>query len=215
VLDAGCGAGGTCIRAAQRGAEIDGLDFAEGMIRVARERLPNARFRVGDIQALPYEDGSFDVIISANAVQFVDAPVTALREMGRVCHADGRVVIGIWGRPEENEYFTLLQAVLALLPSPPTKSLPWALSAPGLLERMIAEAGLNMINQGSADCPFEYPDDETFWRALGSSGLQQMVARTVGEGRVKAAMFEAVTPYRERDGRIRMENRMRYITATP
>ncbi len=215
LLDAGCGTGGMCILAARRGARVHGLDAAEGAIRVAHERLPSGDFRVEDIQALPYADAAFDAVLSANTVQFVSDPAMALRELRRVCRADGRVVVGIWGTTEENEYATVIRALVELLPSPLAIRLPWSLSAPGLLENIVTQARLCVIGQGAVDCPFDYPDDETFWRALGGSGVQQMVARVVGEERVRATMFDAVTPYRKHDGHIRMENRMRYIVSTP
>ncbi|MBV9808894.1 MAG: class I SAM-dependent methyltransferase [Solirubrobacterales bacterium] len=57
VLDVGCGAGGFSRQAVDAGATVIGIDAAPGMIEVARERVPNAHFDIGDIQSLPYEDG--------------------------------------------------------------------------------------------------------------------------------------------------------------
>src|SRR5438093_11813299 len=54
VLDAGCGAGGASMLAAGRGALVNGLDAAEALLAIARERVPDADFRVGDLDALPY-----------------------------------------------------------------------------------------------------------------------------------------------------------------
>lgn len=215
LLDAGCGAGGGCLLAYARGAEVDGFDIAEGMIRVARERLPEGSFRVGDMQALSYGDAEFDVVLAANSIQFADDPAAAIRELRRVCRPGGRVVIGVWGRDNECQYLDLLRSIYRLLPSPPDIVPPARLSAPGVLAAIAEEAGLRVISEGAADCPFAYPDDDTFWRALGSSGIQVMVARAVGEGPMKAAMFAAVARYRRLDGTIRMENRMRYLAATP
>lgn len=215
LLDVGCGAGGACVLAHARGAAVAGLDIAEGMVTVAQERLPSGQFRVGDARSLPYGDATFDVVFSANTVMLVDDPVGVVREMGRVCRPDGRVIVSVWGRPEECEYYHHLHAVYALLPSPPTILPPWSLSADGMLARVIEQAGLRRISEGVADCPFAYPDDETFWQALGSSGIQQMVARRVGEERVRAAMFASAEPYRTADRGIRMENRMRYVVAMP
>lgn len=214
LLDVGCGAGGTCLLALARGAEVHGIDSAAGMVAVAQERAPAGRFRVTDAKSLPYDDGSFDVVIAANTVQFVDDPIAVVREMGRVCRANGRIVVGIWGGEGECEYADLLRAVYALLPSPPTVLPPMSLSAPGALAHVMEQVDLHIIGWGVAECPFTYPDDETMWRALGSSGIQQVVSRRVGEERVREAMFGAVIPYRKADGSIRMENRMRYVAAT-
>ena len=53
-LDAGCGGGGASVLAAERGAQVSGIDAAEGLVAFARERVPNGDFRVGDIETLPF-----------------------------------------------------------------------------------------------------------------------------------------------------------------
>ena len=60
LLDAGCGAGLALRLAADRGAAVSGLDASAPLLEVARGRLPGAGLRTGDIQALPYDDASFD-----------------------------------------------------------------------------------------------------------------------------------------------------------
>ena len=70
VLDIGCGSGELCALAAGRGAEVAGIDAAEGMIEIARRRVPGADLRVGPMEQLPWEDGAFDVATAVNALQF-------------------------------------------------------------------------------------------------------------------------------------------------
>src|SRR5687768_17412550 len=60
ILDAGCGPGGMAAKLMQRGYEVWGLDIAEPMIRHARERCGTDRFRVGDIERIPFPDNTFD-----------------------------------------------------------------------------------------------------------------------------------------------------------
>src|SRR5215212_10391565 len=62
LLDAGCGAGGASVIAADRGAKVSGIDASPALIEIARERLPNGDFRIGDLEALPFEDATFDVV---------------------------------------------------------------------------------------------------------------------------------------------------------
>jgi ubiquinone/menaquinone biosynthesis C-methylase UbiE len=69
--------------AAKRGATVAGLDAAEGLIAVARERNPEADIRLGDLENLPFADGSFTAATSFNAVQYADDPRRALRELAR------------------------------------------------------------------------------------------------------------------------------------
>src|SRR5438874_3048660 len=54
LLDAGCGAGGASVLAAGRGAQVNGLDAAQGLLAIARERVPDGDFQLGDLEALPY-----------------------------------------------------------------------------------------------------------------------------------------------------------------
>ncbi len=89
MLDAGCGGGGASFLAAQRGAEVSGIDAAEQLVAFARERLPNRDFRVGDIEYLPFEDDAFDAVFAANSLQFSGDRIATLREFGRVCAQGG------------------------------------------------------------------------------------------------------------------------------
>ncbi len=70
MLDMGCGTGELCRLAIERGAEAAGIDAAEGMVELARAKLPGADLRVGQIEELPWDDDSFDVVTGLNSFQF-------------------------------------------------------------------------------------------------------------------------------------------------
>ena len=93
VLDCGCGAGRFTRLAADRGAAVAGIDASSGMIEIAAERTPEGDFRVGDIEDLPWESKSFDVVTGFSAFQFADDKVQALSEAGRVSRHAVAVVI--------------------------------------------------------------------------------------------------------------------------
>src|SRR5436305_7031013 len=118
VLDAGCGAGGASVLAAGRGAHVNGLDAAEALLAIARARVPDADFRAGDLDALPYADGTFDAILAADVLPYVADPAAALRGLRRVCAPGARVVIAIWGAPDECELSAIVAAVREILPRP-------------------------------------------------------------------------------------------------
>ena len=84
VLDVGCGSGLTLVLAAQRGATPSGLDISPGLLGIARERLPAADLREGDMESLPHRDAAFDAVVGVNAFQFAGDPRRALREAARV-----------------------------------------------------------------------------------------------------------------------------------
>src|SRR5688572_25666857 len=97
VLDIGCGAGVFLGLVAERGAKPIGLDASEALIAAARARVPNADLSVGDMEALPYEDDSFDLVTGFNSFFFATDIVAALREAGRVAEPGAPVVIQVWG----------------------------------------------------------------------------------------------------------------------
>src|SRR5579864_9434803 len=100
LLDAGCGAGGASVLAAGRSARVNGLDAAEALLAIARARVPDGDFRLGDLEALPYGDETFDAIIVADVLPYVADPLAALRELRRVCARQGRVLLALWEAPE-------------------------------------------------------------------------------------------------------------------
>ena len=215
ILDAGCGGGGACVLAAGRGAVVSGLDASEPLVEVARDRVPLGDFRVGDLETLPFADGSFDAVIAASSIQYAEDRVAALRELGRVATRDGRIAVGLWSTPDKVDFRMVFAAVRDALPEPPPGDGPFGLSEPGTLEGLIESAGMNVIAAAEADCPFVYPDTETFWKANIASGPLQGAMEVVGEDILKAVLSDAVEPYRTDDGGLRFENAFRYVTAQP
>jgi SAM-dependent methyltransferase len=100
VLDIGCGTGNAALLAGRAGAAATGLDPAARLIEVARERAAalgvDARFVIGDAQALPVGDAEFDVVVSVFALIFAADPDRALAEALRVLRPDGRALLTAW-----------------------------------------------------------------------------------------------------------------------
>ena len=99
VLDVGCGAGDEVITLGRMVGETGravGLDMSETMVVEGRRRAAEAgvraEFRVGDAQALPFEDRSFDAVRIERTLQHLADPSRALAELRRVCRPGGRVV---------------------------------------------------------------------------------------------------------------------------
>lgn len=66
-LDIGCGAGMAAQLASERGASVTGIDAAAPLIEVARQRTPDGEFHVGDIEALPFDDDTFNCVTGFNS----------------------------------------------------------------------------------------------------------------------------------------------------
>ena len=97
ALDIACGPGIIAEALARGAREVVGCDITPRMLEMARERcaragLSNVRFVPGRAEALPFEDGEFDAVVSRSAVHHFTDPVAAFREMTRVVRKGGRVV---------------------------------------------------------------------------------------------------------------------------
>lgn len=215
VLDLGCGAGVFCRLAADAGASVTGIDAAPALVELASERVPEGRFDVGDIQTLPYEDGSFDVVSAFNSLQFVPDPGAALAEARRVCTQGARIYILVWGRQENTQLVAVMKALHALVPPrPPGGPGAFALSPPGLLEELAARAGFTPTETGYLELPYEYFDEATMLRAQRSSGPAVLAARTSGEEAVDRAITHAFAPFRTASGGYVISTEYRYLAAT-
>ena len=93
VLDAGCGTGAMAEELIRRGYEVWGFDIAEAMVRYVHERFGQSRFRVGDIDHIPFPDNTFDAVVCLGVLAFLDADEPALREIWRVLKPGGRAVL--------------------------------------------------------------------------------------------------------------------------
>jgi SAM-dependent methyltransferase len=213
LLDAGCGGGGASVLAAQLGANVSGLDASEALIAIAGERVPQGDFRVGDLEELPYDANTFDVVIAALSVQYAANPSAALQEVKRVSKFKCYLVISTWGLPEHCEQRVVFKAVSDTLPNPPSGGGPFALSKPGALENLVGQAGWSVVESNEVECPFEYKDLDTHWQAQRSGGPIQSAISAVGEERLRRVVEQAIEPYQTNTGGVRLENRFRYVTA--
>lgn len=99
VLDVGCGTGELLrrVRANVPDAVLAGLDPVPEMLDVAREKLSGRDdLRVGYADRLPWNAGTFDVVVSCNMFHCISEPLTALREMARVLRPTGALVLTDW-----------------------------------------------------------------------------------------------------------------------
>ena len=99
VLDVGCGTGVLAREAVRRvglEGQVVGLDLNEGMLAVAARTEPNIEWRQGDAASLPFEDASFDVVVSQFALMYFPERVRSLSEMWRTLASGGRLAIAAW-----------------------------------------------------------------------------------------------------------------------
>lgn len=100
VLDVGCGSGQTALPAARQGAIVSGIDIAANLIDAARWRAKveklNVKFEEGDAEQIPYQDASFDKVISMIGAMFAPRPEQVVAEFARVCRSGGILRMANW-----------------------------------------------------------------------------------------------------------------------
>jgi SAM-dependent methyltransferase len=121
VLDVGCGTGVVAITAARMGAKVSALDLTPELLQRARENSKIASvevdWREGDVEKLPFGDGTFDVVLSQFGHMFAPRPSVAIAEMLRVLKPGGTIAFSTW--PPELFTGRMFRLVSGYMPPPP------------------------------------------------------------------------------------------------
>ena len=121
VLDVACGSGNATIPAAKTGAKTTGLDITPELIEAGKKNAAEAGVEIdwieGDAQDLPFDDDSFDVVLSVFGCMFAPDHRKAAAELARVLKPGGRLVVAAW-RPEGNTG-RMFSTIASHLPPPP------------------------------------------------------------------------------------------------
>jgi SAM-dependent methyltransferase len=100
MLDVACGSGQVALWAARDGVDVTGVDIASNLIARAQVRANaeglKAKFVEGDAEALPFDDRSFDVVLSLVGAMFAPRPELVAKELLRVCSPGGTIAMGNW-----------------------------------------------------------------------------------------------------------------------
>lgn len=100
VLDVACGTGVVALTAARAGAIVNGIDLTPELVQRAKENSAlmriEASFQEGDVEALPFPDAAFDIVVSQFGHMFAPRPAVALGEMLRVLEPGGTIAFATW-----------------------------------------------------------------------------------------------------------------------
>lgn len=180
VLDVGCGPGTLTVDLACRvePGRVVGLDSVAGIVEQARgdarDGTTNLSFEVGDVYSLEFEDDTFDVVHAHQVLQHLDDPVTALREMRRVCRPGGIVAARdadyeamTWYPLDDrlDRWLTLYRAVAVANGGQP--------DAGRYLFHWAHAAGLEEIEASASAWCFATPEAREWWGGLWADRIQQ------------------------------------------
>jgi ubiquinone/menaquinone biosynthesis C-methylase UbiE len=171
VLDVACGTGLVASRVAlvtNKLCTITGIDINDGMLRVAR-RNQQIEWHQGSAVDLPFADGSFDVVLCQQGLQYFPDRTAAVREMARVLVTGGRIALNVWGAFERQPFYVaLVDGIVRFLGEDARAGfdLAFSLNSAEELRKLAEGAGLKTIRVRFEHRTTRYPSPAAFVAGL-------------------------------------------------
>jgi len=187
-LDVGCGTGALCASIADQCAPalLSGVEPSEGFLSAARQHLgANATLRSGNAAAIPFEEHSFDAVVSGLVLNFVPDPRAALAEMTRVTRSGGTVAAYVWDYAGGMQLMRIFwDAAVALDPASARldEGPRFPLCHPDALAQLFSGAGLRNVATAALEVPTPFESFDDYWQPfLGGQGPAPAYAMSLDE----------------------------------
>jgi SAM-dependent methyltransferase len=183
ILDVATGTGWSARNAARTGARVTAIDISSELLTAARELSAHVRpaidYQLGDAERLPYDDATFDAVISTFGVIFAQDQRQAARELGRVLRKGGRLVLANW-RPD-GSVATFLGVIGRHSDAPPPPVSPLAWGDPSHVEALLGDDFALTFEPGINNA--YHPNTEHIWDkyALGFGPMRELIASLPSE----------------------------------
>lgn len=149
ILDLCCGTGRAAGAATALGAHADGIDVSAAMVDAARDAFPEVTFDIGDAEAIPREDNTYDGVIWSFGLMHIGSPEAVFGEIARVLRPGGRLALSHWIGPPESPLLRIVYGTIqrfadmsVVPPAPP----PFALSSEDAMRGALEQAGFDGIS---------------------------------------------------------------------
>ncbi len=182
-LDLACGTGAIAERAAERGADVTGLDLAPALIETAKERAAEQGLEidyvVGDCEALEFPDATFDRVSSTCGIMFAPDHEASARELARVTAPGGKVALANW--TPEGGLGRMFKMMAPFQPAPPPSS-PFDWGRADRVQELLGDAFELEIEEHVS--PMRISSGEEYWQLFSSSyGPTKTLADSLGDRR--------------------------------
>jgi SAM-dependent methyltransferase len=222
VLDVACGTGVLAREAARHvgpSGFVAGIDPDPGMLAVAAGLSPEIEWRQGDAHALPYEDASFDVVVSQFGLMYFSDRSVALRQMLRVLRPGGRLAIAVWDSLDHTPAYADLVALLDRVAgrrAADALRAPFMLGDLDALTQLFAAAGIPEATITTHHGTGRFPNRRTMVEAE-LRGWLPIVGVLLPDDKVESIVEQAehiLRPYTTTDGRVSFDAPAHIITVS-
>jgi SAM-dependent methyltransferase len=189
LLDVACGSGLAIELARLRGASGSGIDASPRLVAVACDRNPGCDIRVGDMNVMPWDQASFDVVTSFRGIW--GTTPGAVDEIYRVLRPGGRAGITVWGHVKASSgAWALAPFRLAAQEKVDNQADMVSLGRPGAGEQLLQACGFLDIERMEVPFVWEFADPQLYARAMASTGPAFEAVQNVGEAQFHRAAVE-------------------------
>jgi SAM-dependent methyltransferase len=229
VLDFATGYGEPALTAAQivgPAGHVIATDIAADMLAFGRERavragLDNVEFLESDAEALSFDEGSFDAILSRQGLQFLPDVMGTLRRLHHFLRRDGRLGCAVWGPPSAVQFASPVQLILQelQLPAPPSgRPGIFALADADRLTQLVEDAGFHDVVTRTVTAVYETssPQEMTRWLRDVAPPITNLLKGqpTDVQERIWRKVTDAWQPLMTASGSVRTENQAILVSAT-
>jgi SAM-dependent methyltransferase len=206
VLDVGCGSGALAGRAAELvgPASVAAVDPSEPFVESCRARVPDADVRVAAAESLPFDDDSFDAVLSQLVVNFMSDAPKGVAEMARVAKPGGVVAACVWDyRVGMRMFRAFWDAAMKIDPTAPDEGASMRNATPEELEELWVRGGLVDVETSALDVEAGYDDFDDLWTpflaGIGPAGMYTVSlepeAQAALREQLRANLDEPVGPF--------------------
>lgn len=180
LLDVACGSGLAIELARTRGAACAGIDASERLVAVAQDRNPDCDIRVGDMQTLPWDEASFDIVTSFRGIW--GTTPEAVDEVRRVLVPGGRVAMTVWGNVGKSPGAWMFEPFRwAAEEKVENQARMVFLGRPGVGEAFLSDRGFDPAERFEVPWVLEFADPAIYARGIAATGPAYEAIQSIGE----------------------------------